>query len=237
MRMNSGRGGVELGPTPTLNIMKSIVSRPMLHLAGSCLLGAALALGVRGQDAPKAVIVAPTTPQQVEVQRIGETAIDRLAVSLVNEVRSALRGGDPTDALDFCHLKALPTTPGAIITGMPRIIAVKFTSLKIRSHENLPDASDKLVLDYIDQTLKSGNAAPGVVVQRVDVPYSQPEWRVYKPIAVSTSCLTCHGDPADQSPRLRNKLQAMYPDDQSTGYKAHEWRGVIRVTVADGPAQ
>lgn len=215
--------------------MKSILPRPVLHTAGILVLGAALALGARGQETPKAVIVTPATPQQLEVQRIGKTAIDRLAISMVNEVRSALRGGDPTDALDFCHLKALPTTPGEIISGMPRIIAVKFTSLRIRSHENLPDASDKVALDYIDQALKNGSDAPEVVVQRIDIPDSQPEWRVYKPIAVLTSCLTCHGDPADQSPRLRNKLQAMYPDDQSTGYKAHEWRGVIRVTVADGP--
>ncbi len=215
--------------------MKSIVSRPVLHTAGILLLGAALALSARGQEIAPAVIVTPATPQQLEVQRIGETAIDRVAVSMVNEVRSALRGGDPTDALDFCHLKALPTTPGAIISGMPRIIAVKFTSLRIRSKENLPDAADKLALDHIDQALKSGGDAPGVVVQRIDLPDSQPEWRVYKPIAVTTSCLTCHGDPDDQSPRLRNKLKAMYPDDLSTGYKAHEWRGVIRVTVADGP--
>jgi hypothetical protein len=217
--------------------MNSIVSRSVLHTVGTLLLGAAFVLCVQGEEAPKTVIVTPTTPEQLDVQRTGEAAIDRLAVSMTNEVRSALRGGDPTDALDFCHLKALPTTPGQMISGMPRIIAIKFTSLKIRSKENLPDATDKLVLDYIDQSLKTGNAAPGVIVQRIDLPYSPPEWRVYKPIGVSSSCLACHGDPEDQSPRLRSKLKAMYPNDESTGYKSREWRGVIRVTVADGPAQ
>jgi hypothetical protein len=62
------------------------------------------------------------------------------------------------------------------------------------------------------------------------------KWRVYKPIGITSNCLTCHGDPADQSPRLRGKLKAMYPEDQAIGFKSHDWRGVIRVTVSDGPA-
>lgn len=216
--------------------MKPIIFRSVLGMAGMLLVPFALSVSAQGQPASNAVIVTPSSPAQKEVQRIGETAIDRLAVSMVNEVRSALRGGEPEDAVDICHLKALPTTPGAMINGMPRIIAIKFTSLKIRASDNMPDPSDKLVLDYIDHALRSGNAAPGVIVQRIETPDSPPEWRVYKPIAVASNCLACHGDPADQSPRLRAKLQALYPNDQATGYKSHDWRGVIRVTVADGPA-
>ena len=216
--------------------MKPILARSVLGMAGTILAGVAFSVCVHAQDAPRAVIVVPSTPAQIEIQRIGETAIDRLAVSMVNEVRSALGGGEPEDAVDICHLKALPTTPGAIINGMPRILAVKFTSLKLRASEDMPDASDKLALDYIDHALNNGNAAPTVVVQRVDTPDSPPEWRVYKPIGITSNCLVCHGDPAEQSPRLRGKLKAMYPDDQATGFKAHDWRGVIRVTVADAPA-
>ncbi len=217
--------------------MTLTVSRTVLHTAGFILLGAAFSLCTRGQDAPRAVIVNPTTPEQLEIQRIGEVAINRLAVSMTNEIKSALRGGDPTDAIDFCHLKGLPTTPGAMIRGIPQIIAIKFTSLKIRASENLPDPSDKLALESIQQALNSGGDIPKVILQRVDIPDGSPEWRVYKPIATSLSCLACHGDPADQSPRLREKLQSLYPDDQATGYKDHEWRGVIRVTVSGGPDQ
>jgi len=47
--------------------MKSILPRPVLHTAGILMLGAALALCVRGQETPKAVIVTPATPQQLEV--------------------------------------------------------------------------------------------------------------------------------------------------------------------------
>ena len=217
--------------------MNTTPARTVLIQVGTFLLGAAFALSAQGQEGPKAVIVTPTTPAQLEVQHIGETAINRLAVSMVNEVKSALRGGDPADAIDMCHLKGLPTTPGAIVSGMPRILAVKFTSLKIRSSENLPDPSDKVALEYINQALTNGGDVPPLVVQRIDIAENTTEWRVYKPIGITTSCLVCHGDPADQPTRLRNRLKTLYPDDQALNYKSHEWRGVIRVTVADGPAQ
>jgi hypothetical protein len=217
--------------------MKSTLARFRFLHAGTFILGAAFALAARGQDGPQAVIVKPTTPEQLEVQRIGETAINRLAVSMTNEVKSALRGGDPADAVDFCHLKGLPTTPGAMIRGIPQIVAIKFTSLKTRATDNLPDPSDKQALESIQKALNSGGDIPAVVVQRIDIPNGAPEWRVYKPIATSSSCLVCHGDPADQTPRLQAKLKALYPDDQATGYKEHEWRGVIRVTVSGGPDQ
>jgi hypothetical protein len=217
--------------------MKPIVARSVLGVTGTFLAGVVFSVCLHGQEVPpKAVIVTPTSPAQKDVQSIGEAAIDRLAVSMVNEVRSALGGGEPEDAVDICHLKALPTIPGGIISGMPRIAAVKFTSLKIRASENMPDAADKAALDYIDHALNRGNAAPTVVVQRIDTPDSPVEWRVYKPIGITSNCLTCHGDPADQSPRLRGKLKAMYPEDQAIGFKSHDWRGVIRVTVSDGPA-
>ena len=59
---------------------------------------------------------------------------------------------------------------------------------------------------------------------------------MYKPLGATANCLVCHGDPAEQSPALRAKLNALYPANQAIGYAAHEWRGLIRVTVADAPA-
>lgn len=222
---------------PLPSTMNSPTIRTVLAQVGIVVLSGVFALSAQGQEEIKAVIVTPATPEQLEVQRLGETAINRLAVSMTNEVKSALRGEDPADALDMCHLKGLPSTPGAIINGMPQILAVKFTSLKIRATDNAPDPADKLALDHINQALNTGGEIPRVVVQRIDTPDRPPEWRVYKPIATTTSCLVCHGDPADQPERLRKRLAALYPDDKATGYKDHEWRGVIRVTVADGPPQ
>ena len=61
--------------------------------------------------------------------------------------------------------------------------------------------------------------------------------RIENAVAALPQCLQCHGDPAAQSETLRAKLKQYYPDDEAVGYKAGEWRGVIRVTVADAPTK
>jgi len=196
------------------------------------------ALGAAADGAPaiKARFVTDDTAEVTEVRRLGEDAINRLAVTLVREVAGALAKDGPEAAVDVCHLKNLPMTNGTV-AGLPRITAVKRTSLKLRNPANAPDAADQLALDYIRQQMENGDAPSALLVQRVEPPAAPPEWRVYKPLGVTTSCLVCHGDPAEQSPALRAKLNALYPADQATGYNAHEWRGLIRVTVADAPAR
>ena len=222
--------------------MKPHIVRFVLGLAGLALAGGLPAL-LRAQspetpapaapaaDAAGPKFINPTTPAELEIQGLGERAIDKLTVSLVNEVKSALAGCEPEDAIDMCHLKALsPTNP---VRSMPRITAAKFTSLKIRQPDNAPDLADKAALEYIDNLLKAGDAPPKVLVQKLGTPDGAATYRVYKPIGLTSNCLVCHGDPADQSPKLRARLKAIYPDDQATGYRSHGWRGVVRVNVAE----
>ena len=186
--------------------------------------------------AVNARFITTDTPESAEVRRVGEDAINRLAFTLVREVSSALAKDGPEAAVDVCHLKALPVTNGAI-TGLPRITAVKRTSLKLRNPANAPDDADQLALDFIKQQLDNGDSPEALLVQRVETPAAAPEWRVYKPLGVMAKCLVCHGDPATQSDALRAKLNALYPADQAKSYSAGEWRGLLRVTVADAPAK
>ena len=216
--------------------MKPNLLLTVLGVAGTLLISATLPGSARGQDAPRAAFVTPATPAERDILGTGERAIDRVAVSLVNEVRAALSAGEPEDAVDMCHLKGL-TANGGRVSGMPRVSGVKFTSLKLRAHENMPDAADKLALEEIARTLGAGDSPPKALVQRIDTADSTPEWRVYKPLGVSAKCLACHGNPADQSAKLRTKLSIFYPEDQATGYKAQDWRGLVRVIVAAEPAK
>jgi hypothetical protein len=212
--------------------MKTLLFRTALGFAGTLLAGIALPLTSRGQEPVKTTFVTPATPAELEIQAIGEAAIDRLAVSMMNEVKSALNGLSPEEALDMCHLKGLPSS-GPPIRSMPRITAVKFTSLKIRQSDNAPDAADKVALEYVDHAIAIGDAPPKVLVQKVEAPDSPVVWRVYKPIGLTSNCLACHGDREDMSPKLRQRLKSVYPDDQATGYRARDWRGFIRVNVSE----
>lgn len=169
-----------------------------------------------------------------EVRLLGEKAITRVGMSLVSEVSASVSKDGPDKAVEVCHLKALPLT-GEIIAGMPRITAVKRTSLKLRNPANAPDEYEQRALERFRRKLEDG-APPSVLVQRIDHPDTKPEWRVYRPVVVLQQCVTCHGPVENQSPALRATLQQRYPQDQAVGYKLHDWRGLVRVTVGDPPA-
>jgi hypothetical protein len=187
------------------------------------------------ESAVKSTFITLDTPETAEVRKLGESAINRMAVSMVREVSAALANGGAERAVDVVHLKDVEMVNGTV-AGMPRITGMKRTSLRIRSKINAPDAADLLALEEVQRQLLTGEAAPSVLVQRAEVPPAAPEWRVYKPIGTLPKCLACHGDPAEQSETLRVILRRYYPEDQATGYAAGTWRGVLRVTVADAPA-
>lgn len=205
-------------------LLVALLSLPLSVIAGA------------ESDAIKARIVDDASPGVAEIRKLGEDAINRLATTLVREVTAAMAKEGPAAAVDSCHLKAVPLTNGTV-AGLPRILAMKRTSLKLRSPANAPDAAEKLVLDHIQQLLDYGDPPPPLLVQRVETPGAAPEWRVYKPIGMMPKCLACHGDPEGQPDALRAKLAERYPNDQATGYNAGEWRGLIRVTVADAPGK
>ncbi len=186
------------------------------------------------EPALTSVLVDPESPEVAEIRAHGERAINRVGYSLVTEVSSAIAKEGIERAVEMCHLKALPLT-GEIISGMPRITAVKRTSLRVRNPANAPDAAEQLVLDRVQKDVTSGDDPPKVLVQRIDLPGGKREWRVYRPVGVLQQCAECHGPSEKQSAALRETLQTRYPNDKATGYAVGEWRGLIRVTVADPP--
>ena len=202
-------------------------------------LAAALATPALAADSPAAVnarFVADDAPEAADIRAQGENAINRLAITLVREVTNAVAKDGAEAAVDVCHLKNLTTTKG-VIDGLPRITAVKKTSLRLRSPANAPDAADQLALEQFKQQMDNGDAPSPILIQRVEPAGGAPEWRVYKPLGVAPKCMLCHGDSADQSPGLRAKLAKLYPTDLAAGYSTGEWRGVLRVTVAEAPAK
>jgi hypothetical protein len=182
----------------------------------------------------KAVFVDPDDPVAADYRALGEKAIDRLAYSLVTEVSSAVARGGLAAGMRVAHLKTVPSS-GAVIPDMPRIVAWKRTSLRLRDVSNSPDPAERLVLKLIRSDIEEGNSPPKLLVQRVDHPDGAKEWRVYRPVGVARQCLACHGDADSMAVELRDLVQTRYPADEAMGYSAGEWRGIMRVTVADAP--
>ena len=73
-----------------------------------------LAAAAAEEPALIARFVDPESPEAAEVRGIGERAINRLAITLVNEVAVAFRSANP--ATVFCDPRMTPPPPGTDCT-------------------------------------------------------------------------------------------------------------------------
>jgi hypothetical protein len=174
-------------------------------------------------------LVPPSDPSAQVVLRKGGTAINWLGRKMVFEMQRALQEG-PEAAVTVAHLLDV-SRDGQVLPGMPSIAAFKRTSLRLLNAANAPDAAEQQVLEHVAREIRLGNSPSELIIQRITAPDGTVEWRAYQPLAVLNSCLACHGDPADQSPRLQTLLQERSPNNAALNYQAGEWRGLLRVTV------
>ncbi|PTX91487.1 DUF3365 domain-containing protein [Opitutus sp. ER46] len=192
---------------------------------------------LRAQEAPAAVeaeFVDPYDPEARSYVSAGSYAIDRLAMTMITDAAAAVSRGTEVAALPTCHLKDVPMKNGTV-GGLPRITALKLTSLKLRNPANAPDAAEAEALKKVHYALMGG-VPPKLLVQRIKQASGAYEWRVYKPLATIRQCGSCHAKAEEQSAELRAALQQKYNNDDSNSYGPGEWRGLIRVTVADAAA-
>lgn len=161
----------------------------------------------------------------------GSKTIEQVGALLISETARELATKETAMAVSVLHLKNLELPKP--VAGQPAVTAIKFTSVLVRNPLNAPDAADQAALDKIQAELDHDRPAPKILLQRVEHGGAAPEWRIYRPIAATQSCLACHGDPEKFRPGVKEALERYYPNDKATGYSAHEWRGFIRVSLAD----
>jgi hypothetical protein len=179
----------------------------------------------------KVAFVDPSDPTAEKYVSVGFDEIARVGGLMVDQVNQSLVNDDVGTSVAAMHLKNLELPKP--VAGKPVVTAIKRTSLMIRDPKNAPDAADAAALELIHQQLMADESPSKVVVQRIERPNQPNEWRVYRPIAASKSCLTCHGDPKNFRPEVRAALDQLYPEDKAIDYQAQEYRGMIRVSLAE----
>lgn len=168
-------------------------------------------------------------PALAEIVELGEKNIERVGGMLVGEVNWVLSKNRPGRAADMLHLRNFaPLKP---VEGQPTVTAIKRTSLRVRNPANAPDDADLLALNLINARMNDGEAPPSQLVQRIEQAGQPTEWRVYRPIGVSSRCLICHGDVEQIPLDVQAVLELRYPQDRATGYTSNQWRGVIRISL------
>jgi hypothetical protein len=140
---------------------------------------------------------------------------------LKRELRTALIGaleeGGPERAIEVCQLRAPEisrlTSTGDAVLGR--------TSHRVRNPENAPEAWMSVFLEeYLVNP--DDNEPRAVRLASGEVGYVEP-------IRMKGICMLCHGDRI--KPGVNARLQALYPEDEATGFKKGELRGMFWVKL------
>lgn len=155
------------------------------------------------------------------VRQLGQDTAQALATNLLARLTEKVGQGDFAGALEACT-KLAPEIAAGVLADRPNVLAAGRITTKPRNEKNRATGGDANML----AAFESG-AEP-----------LEPRWRVeaeryvlYRPLQIQPLCLQCHG-PSDQlTPPVREKLAALYPKDEATGYTNGAFRGAIKVSI------
>jgi hypothetical protein len=176
-----------------------------MSICGSTPLGLAVA----------ACLVACATGTQVSESDMARAAgaLEPLKRELRVALIGALEEGGPERAIEVCQLRApeiarLTSTGGAVLGR---------TSHRLRNPQNAPEPWMSVFLEeYLANP--DDNEPRAVRLASGDIGYVEP-------IRMKGICMQCHGDRI--KPGVSARLQALYPEDEATGFKKGELRGMF----------
>lgn len=129
----------------------------------------------------------------------------------------------PVAAIDACRIRA-PEIAAALADDDVRLGR---TSHRLRNPGNTgPEWSKPLLDDY----LADGSDRQPKIVELADDRYGYVE-----PIEVAALCLSCHGKTL--APAVAERITALYPEDEATGFEAGDFRGIFWVEFGSDPVQ
>jgi len=141
-----------------------------------------------------------------------------LLVPLKRELKLALVAGvqkGPDNAISVCKDQAPAIADSLAVDG----VRLGRTSHRLRNSANIaPEWVDPILRAYLD---KESDRAPRVVS------LANNREGYVEPITIKPLCLACHGQ--SLAADVTAKINSMYPQDEATGFKVDELRGVYWV--------
>jgi len=134
------------------------------------------------------------------------------------ELKSALMEGmeaGPVEAISVCSVEAPGISARLSVDG----VLMGRSSHKLRNDKNAtPEWLAPVLRSYADGSRDLEPIALSIEEGRMG--YAEP-------IIVQPMCLACHGE--SLAPEIAASINEIYPDDQATGFKAGDFRGVFWV--------
>lgn len=155
-----------------------------------------------------------------DVKEITKSFADSLKAELV----AAMQAGGPTNALGVCNIEAMPITAQLSTEKNAQISRV---SLKNRNPQNVPNQSQRLVLEEFNARAANGESIEKMAAVDIRDNHGKKQVTFMKAVPTGGACLACHGQ--QLSPDIKAKLSELYPEDKATGYTLGQVRGAIVV--------
>lgn len=136
---------------------------------------------------------------------------------------SKMKSGGVEEAVAYCNTAAIPLTSEF---ANKYDVLIKRTSLKTRNPLNAPSPIEESVLKaYQNQADKGISLEPQVQLSKDGIV------SYYAPIMVENKCLVCHGTLGKELSKATDSIiKTHYPDDQATGFKEGDFRGIWSIT-------
>lgn len=150
----------------------------------------------------------------------GAEALGPFKRALKQALQSGMQEG-PVNAVGACNTKA----PGIAEAASDKGIRVGRASHKLRNPDNTAPA---WVQPILDAYLADAGEEPGARAPR-SVDLDDGRRGYVEPILLQPMCLTCHG--STLAPDVAARIEALYPDDQATGFEVGDLRGVFWVEL------
>lgn len=183
------------------------------------------AAGAASREQPPPAYPAAQAPAALQpMVRHADLIIVTVQSALLSELHRQLESVGPAEALDACHLAAIPVTQRAARYDG---VSVGRTSTRLRNPNNAPPVwAAPIVERYADQPRAS---VDGFVVDLGD------RVGVLRPIREQPICASCHGPEQTLSPGVSMRLAKRYPEDRAVGFREGDIRGWFWVVVPNKP--
>ncbi len=208
--------------------MKRNAAKEMLNKTSTLLLLSLVLLLVQcsnliGKAKEKKVELTPTSDTAMETYRTtGKLIVQKSFETLSGQLLQAIKTGGVPHALQYCNLKAYPLTDSLSEAYQ---VDIKRVTLKPRNAANQADPFEKSLINTFEKLAVNNLAGVNMVVRDNE---GLPVFA--SPIVVGKLCLQCHGEKgkviADTDLKV---IERLYPDDQATGYREGDLRGIWRI--------
>lgn len=151
-----------------------------------------------------------------------------LVTELGGVLKKQIKASGPAEAISVCR-EVAPSITGRISNAN----GWQMTRVSHRYRNALlgmPDGWEKSVLKDFEKRRKAGEDLKKVAYSEVVTDAAGDRYfRFMKALPTGDICLTCHGGKDDIPAAVQEKLRALYPMDQATGFKKGELRGAISI--------